>query len=138
MLDEIICTLDSNENMKEFIDSRVQEVYDYYASYNLEDWEEIDYSIDIAKFFEGYKAVEALSVEEFELLKNAINKNIYDRAVAKKLAVSYSGEYAINPENIAFYNGSSSSAFEHSLEKELGSNQNSLSTSYSEIKGIQK
>ena len=138
MLEEIINVLDRNEELQSFIEQRVQDIYDYYTSYYLEEWEEADFSSDIEEFFTGYKAVEALSTEDFNLLKRAINKNIFDRAVAKKMADSYSSEYASNPENVAYHNGSRSKAYEAAFDEQYGAVPRTIFSSYEEVKGNQK
>ena len=131
MLGEIINALDNNEKMKEFIDSMVQVEYDN---------EQTDFTEAIKQFFDGYKAVEALSSEDFNVLLDVINNNINDKVAEKSRIHAESDAKAYEQDYIDQY-GDHNSAYYHIFEMELGISpeyNKALLTSFTEIRGNQK
>ena len=131
MLDKFIEELDKDESTKEFIDSMVQENYDYGGN--------LDCSFAIEEFLKC-KNISSLSDEEFDVLINIVNQNIMDKT-EERIRLQAEADERSNEDEYKDQFGDKSAAFWHLFERLLGSSpeyNKLLSDSYREYLEVRK
>lgn len=122
MLETIINILDESDAIREYIDDRVQTLYD--------DGGELYYDDDLVAYLRSDKNIAALPIEDFNILVSiiiaAVNNKLEFRRYVEADAEDKSNDYE--------YYGydDRASAFWHLREKQLGSYNKTLSDCYRE------
>lgn len=109
MIEDIIDYLDNNDYMKQFIEDAIQENYDCGGAFNFD--------LELRNFLKSDKDISELSEDDFEIVLNAVRKNINDKTY-EKIRLQAEADDRSNYYSDYGYDDKSS-AFWHLFEKYL-------------------